>query len=70
MLFILLILFFIAAGVAAVTLGLIGIDYASKGDPDNLKRYVGTENRGVAAALSFLSLIVGLAILAGLWIGF
>ena len=50
---------FLVLGVLAVLLGLMGIVFSISGDQENLKKYVGTQNRRLAALLGSVGVAVG-----------
>jgi hypothetical protein len=54
---------FVVLGAVAVIFGFMGIIFAITGVKDNLKKYVGTENRGLAAVLGIVGVVVGSAII-------
>ena len=59
---------FVLLGAAAVIFGVMGVAFAVTGEKDNLKKYVGTQNRGLAVVLGIVSVAIGLALIC--WILF
>ncbi len=53
---------FLFLGGAAAIFGCMGVSFAIAGDKENLKKYVGTENRGMAAVLGFVGIGIGAAL--------
>lgn len=54
---------FILLGALAVIFGFMGIVFAISGEKDKLRKFVGTESRGLAAVLGVIGVVIGFVII-------
>jgi hypothetical protein len=52
---------FVILGALAVIFGFVGIIFAIGGEKDSLKKFVGTDNRGLAAVIGIALMVIGSA---------